>query len=277
MAIHTPIPELVQQKLEAFEHIQREFEESFHFVQMVQGQQRFAVFPLDHTMRYIHSLWLCERKDRLLSVYRNIERYEGSYCLNLLQNWQKKGECAEVVAFLTRKLDTLPFEDITRQIEQARRSESETEGGLTRRLIEGRGVLLNRGMNLMQALDGLFSIPEAALLNEVRVACEQFGHHPSQIKRQLAEQDSPLYTYIPHQTLAQRNMALMNKLGVHVMNKPGDQPGERSWRVLEPTVPPGPFAEHVIPGYVELTSPGHNNPKDLRFVYMPERSEEGTV
>lgn len=275
--MHTPIPELVQQKLEAFERIQREFEESFHFVQRVQGQQRYAVFPPNHTVRYIHSLWMCERKDRLLSVYRNIERYEGRYCLELLRRWQDSGESADVVDFLSRKLDMLPLGDITRQIEQARLNAGETEGGLTRRLIEGREVLLNRGMSLMQALDGLFSIPEETLLNEVRVACEQFGHHPDQIQRQLAEIDSPLYAYVPHQLLAQRNMALMNKLGVHVMNRPSDQPGERSWRVLEPTVPHGPFAEHVIAGYVELTLPGHNNPKDLRFVDMPERSKEGTI
>ena len=46
----------------------------------------------------------------------------------------------------------------------------------------------------------------------------------------------------------------MNKLGVNVMNKPADQPGQRSWKVLEPVEPMSPYAEHVIEGYQELTS-----------------------
>src|SRR5213079_2317030 len=81
------------------------------------------------------------------------------------------------------------------------------------------------------------------------------GHQPPQIERQLAEMESPLYSYVPHQVLAKRNMVVMNKLGVNVMNKPTDQPGQRSWRVLEPTEPMSPFAEHVIEGYQELASP----------------------
>ena len=274
MATPSAIQELVNEKLAAFERLQPEFEACFHFVQLVHGQQRFNKFPLVNAVRYLHSLWVCECKDRLLSIYRNIERYEGRYCLELLLRWQE-GETADVVDFLNRKLDMLPFADLTRQISEAMKSHK--DDGLARRLIDGRGVLLNRGMNLMQALDGIFSLSEEQLISEVQLACAQYGHHPSQIERQLKEIDSQLYAYLPSRILAQRNIEVMNKMGVRVMSKPSDQPGERSWRVLEPTVPPGPFAEYVVEGYVELTSPNHNNITGLRFVDFPERSDTGTM
>ena len=105
----------------------------------------------------------------------------------------------------------------------------------------------------------------------------QYGHHPSQLEGQLAEMETPLYAYVPHQVLAQRNMAVMNKLGVNVMDQPTDQPGQRSWRVLQPTEPPGPYAEHIIERYQELISPSHNNVKAHRFVDRPERSNTGTM
>ncbi len=274
MATTSVMQELVNEKLAAFERLQPEFEACFHFVQLVHGQQRFNKFPLVNAVRYLHSLWVCECKDRLLSIYRNIERYEGRYCLELLLRWQE-GETADVVDFLNRKLDMLPFADLTRQISEAMKSHK--DDGLARRLIDGRGVLLNRGMNLMQALDGIFSLSEEQLISEVQLACAQYGHHPSQIERQLKEIDSQLYAYLPSRILAQRNIEVMNKMGVRIMSKPSDQPGERSWRVLEPTVPPGPFAEYVVEGYVELTSPNHNNITGLRFVDFPERSDTGTM
>jgi len=274
MATTSAMQELVNEKLAAFERLQPEFEACFHFVQLVHGQQRFNKFPLVNAVRYLHSLWVCECKDRLLSIYRNIERYEGRYCLELLLRWQE-GETADVVDFLNRKLDMLPFADLTRQISEAMKSHK--DDGLARRLIDGRGVLLNRGMNLMQALDGIFSLSEEQLISEVQLACAQYGHHPSQIERQLKEIDSQLYAYLPSRILAQRNIEVMNKMGVRIMSKPSDQPGERSWRVLEPTVPPGPFAEYVVEGYVELTSPNHNNITGLRFVDFPERSDTGTM
>ena len=89
--------------------------------------------------------------------------------------------------------------------------------------------------------------------------------------------ETPLYSYIPHQALAQQNMVVMNKLGVDVMTKPTDQPGQRSWRVLEPAEPRHPFAEHIIEGYQELTSPIHNNIRGERFVDRPERSNRMQV
>jgi hypothetical protein len=266
----TPItPELIKQKLEAFDRLQAEFEESFRFVQNVHGQQRFLSFPVADSVRYLHALWVCECKDRLLSIYKNIERYEGRYSLKLLRRWQE-GDTADVVDFLNRKLDMLPFAEITRQVHEARHQLKNE--GLARRLEHGRTVLLNRSMNLMQALNAIFVMPEDELVREVQVACAQYGHHPSQLEKQLAEMETPLYAYVPHQALAQRNMAVMNKMGMKVMNLPTDQPGERSWRVLEPTEPPGPFAEHVLEGYVALTLPDHNNLRRLRFVDLPERS-----
>ena len=265
---------LIQQKVAAFEQIEAEFLACFRFMQDVHGRKRFASFPVEYSVRYLHALWVCECKDRLLSIYKNIVRYEGGRCLQLLRQWQM-GNSADVVEFLQQKLDTQPFGELTRQYHHALQEGGEF--GLARRLAHGRSVLLNRGMNLMQALDAIFALSEEQLLKEVQVACMQYGHHPSQIEIQLAELESPLYAYVPHQALAQRNMVLMNKLGIDVMNKPTDQPGQRSWRVLEPTEPMHPFAEHVIKGYQELVSPSHNTIRDHQFVDRPERSEDLTV
>jgi hypothetical protein len=268
MATQTPV-NLVQQKLEAFEQIQPEFEASFCFVQDVHGQRRFSTFPVQETVHYLHALWICECKDRLLSVYKNITRYEGQLCLSLLQRWQA-GESAEVVAFLQRKLDGMPFAELTRQIQAAQLAHS-VDSGLVRRLAHGRQILLNRGMNLMQALDALFVLQEDVLLREVQAACRTYRHSPSQIEQQLVAMKSPLYTYVPHQCLAQQNMVVMNTLGMAVMTLPTDLPGERSGKVLVPKEPLPPFAEHVVMGYVELTAPWHNNLNAHRFFDRPEQ------
>ena len=140
---------LAQQKLEAFERLQSEFEASFHFVQEVHGQRRFSSFPVMESVHYLHSLWICECKDRLPSIYKNIERFEGSYCLDLLQRWQE-GDTADVIAFLHAKLDGFPFVELTYQIIDAKTTRPEDDG-LVRRLTHGRQTLLNRSMNLMQA------------------------------------------------------------------------------------------------------------------------------
>jgi hypothetical protein len=269
------IPALVQQKLEAFERLQPEFEACFQFVQDVHGQQRFASFPVAFTVRYLHSLWICEHKSRLLSVFQTIKEYEGKTCLELLRHWQGDENTADVVAFLQRKLDMLPFADLTRQVQAARYAR--TDDGLASRLMHGRAVLLNRGVNLMMALDALFALPQEELLQQVRTACEQYGHTPDQIARQLQEEDSPLYSYVPHQMLAQRNMRVMNALGVNVLRKPADLPGQRTWRVVPSTEPLSPFAEQVVSGYIELTAPLHNNLKVDPFIDRPEQSHSGTV
>jgi hypothetical protein len=266
---------LAEQKLAAFEQLQPEFEASFRFVQEVHGQRRFAAFPVAETVSYLHALWVCERKDRLLSIYKNIVRYEGQHCLSLLQRWQA-GETAAVVAFLQRKLDVLPFADLMHQIQEAKTARHSGDG-LLRRLVYGRLVLLNRAMYLLQALDGIFALPEENLMREVRVACVSSGHAPSQIEQQLAEVENPLSCYAPHQLLAQRNMLVMNTLGISVMTLPTDLPGERSWKVVAPTEPRCPFAESVIQGYQELVSPSHNNLKGHRFVDRSERSNVAGV
>ena len=270
MATTQSVPELINQKLEAFERLQPEFEVCFQFVQNVHGQQRFTSFPVADSVRYLHALWVCECKDRLLSVYKNIRRYDGHYCLELLQRWQE-GDTADVVDFLNRKLDMLPYADLTRQIHEARHQLKNDE--LARRLEYGRLVLLNRELNLVQALDAIFTMPEDQLVKEVQVVCARFGHDPSLIKKQLAEMETALYAYVPHQALAQRNMVVMNKLGVNVMGLPTDQPAEGSESVLEPGVPLRPFAEQVVEGYVELTLPRHNNITRLRFIDFPERGD----
>ncbi len=266
---------LAEQKLEAFELLQSEFEASFHFVQEVHGQRRFATFPVAETVHYLHALWVCERKDRLLSVYKNIVRYEGQHCLALLQQWQS-GETSAVIAFLQRKLDALPFAAIMQQIEEAKTIRHAGDG-LLRRLLHGRLVLLNREMNLLQSLDGIFTLSDDELLQAVQTACISYGHTPNQIEQQLAEVDKPLSSYAPHQLLAQRNMQMMNTLGITVMILPTDLPGERSWKVAAPTEPLRPFAESVIRGYQELGSPSHNNLKEHRYIDRPERSDKATM
>ncbi len=265
------VEELAKQKLEAFKRLQPEFEASFHFVQEMHGQRRFSAFPVMETVHYLHALWICECKDRLLSVYKNIERYEGRYCLELLRRWQE-GETADVIAFLHRKLDGLPFAELTRQIQEAMTA-SKADNGLVRRLMHGRLTLLSRSMNLMQAFDAIFALSEDDLRQEVRVACAHYGHNPAQIEQQLAEMEVPLYSYMPHRLLAQQNMLVMNKSGVNVMVLPTDRPGERSSKVATPEEPLQPFAEHLIEGYLELVSPSHNNLMRHRFVDRPELSE----
>jgi len=266
--------DLVNQKLEAFEQLQTEFEASFRFVQDVHGQRRLPTFSIADIVHYLHALWVCECKDRLLSVPKTIKRYEGRYCLELLRSWQK-GNTADVVAFLDRKLDMLPFAEITHQVHEAQQPGGDY--GLAQRLIHGRANLLNRGMNLMRALDAIFALPEGELVKEVQAGCVHYGHTPSQIEQQLAEMDNSLYSYLRHQTLARRNMAVMNKMGIGVTARSVDQPGQRSWRVLKPAEPMSPYAEHVIEGYLELTLPAHNNILGLRFVDFPERSNIAEV
>src|SRR5689334_2963105 len=193
MATIVMVPQLVQQKLQAFERLEPEFEDCFLFVQDVHGQKRFSSFPVTYTVRYLHALWICEYKTCLLSVPKTVKEYEGQLCLQLLRNWQEKEDTADIVDFLHRKLDMLPLADITRQIHEALHTSTNTR--LAQRLMHGRTVLLNRGINLMQALDAIFALSEDALLMNVREACTQYGHLPEQIVLQLEEMQLPLYSF----------------------------------------------------------------------------------
>jgi hypothetical protein len=136
-----------------------------------------------------------------------------------------------------------------------------TNDHLIKRLVYGRMVMLNRGMNLFRALDSIFSLPEEELQNAVSMACEQYGHRPNQIAQQLQELDSSLFAFVPHQVLAQRNMLVMNKVGVNVLSKPEDHPDWRSWfrRASTSGTTFSPFAELVVQPYLDMTSPDHNN------------------
>lgn len=275
MARNVETQTIVEQKLAAFNRLQPEFEACFQFIEDVHGQKRFPVFSVADIVYYLHALWIGECKTLLLSVSKTVKEYEGRLCLDLLQNWQQEGDTADVVVFLQRKLDMLPLADITRQIHEATHVHGKDD--LSQRLLHGRTIMLNRGINLMTMLDTLFSLPEEELAQAIHKACEQYHHLPAQITQQLAEMDTPLYAFVPHQSLAQRNMTVMNKLGVNVIQRPADLPGQRSWRVMEPTEPLSPFAEQVVPGYQELVTPTHNNVKEDRFVDRPERDETGTV
>jgi hypothetical protein len=271
MRIASQDQEIVQQKLAAFERLQPEFESSFRYVQAMHGQQRFMTISTADIVRYLHGLWVCEIKDRLLGISRTILRYEGGLCLELLAQWQR-GEMAEVMAFLQRKLDSLPVADLTRQMQSAQQA---GRMELAQRLAYGRTVVINRGLNLLRALDTICSQPAGTVLAEVRAACAQLGHTLEQIPQQIAELDTPLYAYLPHRALAQRNMVVMNALGVSVTAGAADQPGNRSDRVLSPASLTGPYAEIVIGDYHELTSPNHNNPRGDRFVDQLEPTIAG--
>jgi hypothetical protein len=212
-------------------------------------------------VRYLHALWVGECKTCLLSVARTVKVYEGRLCLELLQRWQEDSDTASVVDFLTRKLDTLPLADISRQIQEVQRAHM--NDNLVKRLVCGRLVMLDRGMNLFQALDSIFALPEEELQKVVSAACERYGHRPNQIAQQLQELDSPLFAFVPHHVLARRNMLVMNKVGVNVLSKPEDLPDRRSWcrSTSVSTAMFPPFAELVVQPYLDMTSPDHNNMK----------------
>src|SRR5437764_7530250 len=122
------------------------------------GQRRFSALPVIESVHYLHALWICECKDRLLSIYNNIERYGGRYCLHLLRRWQER-DTANVIDFLYRKLDGFPFAELTRQIQEAK-STSSVDANLVGRLVHGRLILFNRFMNLMQALDAILALSD---------------------------------------------------------------------------------------------------------------------
>ena len=266
------VPEIIEQKLATFAAMREEFEASFRFLQEIHGQKRVETFSVADAVRYLHARWICERKGRVLSIAKTSKEYEGGLCLELLRDWQA-GDTASVVDFLSHRLDMLPLSDITRQMQEL--DKEQRDKGLLKRLEHGRLVMLNRGMNLMHLLDTLFVLSEEELLQAVRDACVQYGHTPNQIAYQLQEMDSTLYSYIPHQSLAQQNMLVMNTLGTAVLVLPDDAPGQRSWRVVEPTEPNSPLAEHVVEGYEELVSPSHNNLNADRFVDRPEPDASG--
>jgi hypothetical protein len=240
---------LVEEKLQAFERLRPEFERCFIYVQEVQGQRRFSSFPVEQTVHYLHALWICECKDRLLSVPRTLRRYEGERCLELLRDWQQ-GETAAVVAFLQQRLDIVPFADLTLQMRRAQQQGHEL---LQHRLRHGRHVLLNRAFNLLQALDTIFAPDDSALLEQVQAACRRYGHEPAQIEQQLAELNAPRYTYLPHRLLTRENMLLMNRLGTRICG----EEGRRLWGIMggeEKQQPASPRALMVIEGYQDLTS-----------------------
>jgi len=268
------IADIIEQKLAAFAAMQEEFEASFRFLQDMHGQKRFESIVVADAVRYFHARWICECKGRVLSVAKTSKEYEGGLCLELLRQWQG-GDTPGVVDFLSRRLDMLPLADITRQVHEIQ--QEQRNDGLLERLIHGRMVMLNRGMNLMHLLDALFVLSEEELLQAVKDACVQYGHTPEQVTQQLQEMDAPLYSYVPHQSLVQQNMLVMNTMGTEVLILPDDAPGQRSWRVVQPTEPNSPLAEHVVEGYQELVSPSHNNKNADRFVDRPEPDDNGEV
>lgn len=264
--------ELISQKLAAFDALQDDFVTAFQFVQGMHGQQRLQTVPVGDAVRYLHALWLCECKDRLLSVPKTIRRYEGVQCLNLLADWQA-GDTTGVIAFMQNKLDMQPFAEFTRQLQAAWQQGNIP---LAQRLEHGRRVLLDRGYNLHAALDGIFALRQPDLMTAVQQACAQIGHTAAQIERQLSDMTTPPYAFTPHRMLAQRNMQIMNTVGVNALDRPQDEPGRRTWRVENPTMP-GPFASTPIYGYREMTSPRYNNPRHTRFVDRPDTPDAGMI
>jgi hypothetical protein len=242
---------LVAEKLKAFRQMCTEFEDCFRYVQDVHGQRRLSTFSVEQVVRYLHALWICECKDRLLSVPRTVERYAGERCLRLLRAWQEEGDTAGVVAFLQHRLDGMPFADLTRQIQQLQQLHTAGEQETLRlRLRHGRSLLLNRGIHLLQALEAIFIPTEDALMEQVRASCERYGHTSPQIEEQLAALQTPLYACVPHPLLTRENILLMNRLGASSC-----APEERrAWGVVQPRRSAEPWALLVIDGYRDLTS-----------------------
>src|SRR6185437_3954930 len=126
--------------------------------------RRFPSFPILATVHYLHALWICNRKDMLLSVPvtgrrrkgsdDRFERYEGQYALALMQQWQD-GKTADLVDFLELKLDYAPFGLIMRNYEAAIQNGDRLLAG---RLAHGRTILLNRSHNLVCALRSIFAL-----------------------------------------------------------------------------------------------------------------------
>jgi hypothetical protein len=259
------IGEPVRAKLEAFASMRAEFEACFAFVEGVHGDRRVSPFPVSEIVRYLHALWVCERKDRLLSVPKTIERYEGPRALEVLRGWQE-GDAASVVAFLQAKLDSLPFADLTRQIQEALKA-GRTE--LAERLTHGRVVLLNRAVNLDAALDSMFALAPDKLAEQARAAAAALGHSPEQITSELGSLEGPLYAYMLHPALARQNMQVMNAVGIQVTDNQADRPGARTQRVEAPRMPLPGYAQEVIQGERELASMNDNNPARLDEAMPP--------
>ena len=265
---------LIEQKLDTFDAMQAECEVCFRFVQAMHGQRRFESFVVADAVYYLHARWICERKGRLLSVAKAAKEYDGRLCLELLQKWQE-GDTSSVIRFFNSKLDLLPIGDITQQVHEV--YQQHLDDGTLERLMHGRQTLLNRGIHLTRLLEALFALPDDDLIKAVQDACVRYGHTPEQIAQQLQEIDSPLFAYVPHPLLAQRNMLVMNAVGTEALVTPVDLPGHRSWRVVKPTAERDnpPYAEHVVTGYQELVSSKHNNLSDSGFVDKTEPDESG--
>lgn len=262
------LPPLIAEKLEAFARIEPEFVECFQFVQRMQGEARLAPLTSADVVRYLHALWICDLKDRLLSVPQTASRYEGAHALALLRDWQETGASADTVAFLRRRLDAFDFALITRELEEARAREP--GGRLARRLAHGRRILLNRLANFLATLEAIFALDADQPGAAIGLAAASHGHTPAAIEGQLRDLTTAVYAFARHPALAQRNMRLMGGMGVALTAGAADRPGERTWRVAAPTMPDPPYAEQVIAGYVTLTEPWHNNPAGVRFSTWPE-------
>ncbi|GHO73712.1 hypothetical protein KSD_14830 [Ktedonobacter sp. SOSP1-85] len=176
--------------------------------------------------------------------------------MELLRGWQE-GKTAPVVAFLERKLDGLAFTGLTRKIEKAATARPPHED-LAQRLAHGRLILLNRRMNLLRALDAIFALSESDLLQEVHAASVHYGHSPQQIEQQRAQQDDTLSSSVLHPLLAQRNMVVMNTLGIHAITQQAAGGRAPSWSVVTPTDPSRPFAEYLMSAYQEQTAPSQS-------------------
>jgi hypothetical protein len=260
-------------KLAAFARIEAQFLSSFRFMEIFRGQQRMPTCTVADTVRYLHALWISECKDRLLSVHQTMGRYEGTRCLELLRSWQE-GDTTSAVAFLQSKLNHFSAAELTKQIHEARAAGRDSWAD---RLTHGRSVVLNRSFHLLQALDAIFALPEQTQIEQVRAACAQLGHTPEQIDRQLAEMQSRLYAYVPHSSLARRNMLLMNELGIQVTSAFADRPGNRTTRVQAPTSPQPPYAEQAVPGEWTLISPYHTNARLIELVSYPMVTRQSVV
>lgn len=265
------IPPLILEKLAAFDQLEPAVRASFRDVEQMHGEARFPTVPVAQIVRYLHALFLCHCKDALLSVPTTTTRYDHHGALDLLDGWQR-GETPPVVAFLEAKLDMQPFLPLARQLDAAETSGHQESA---RRLRHGMQTLLNRAHNLHAALDSIYGLPRAGLLDEVRGACAQFGHTPDEIRREREWLASTLASYLPHAELGRRNMLVMNSLGVAMTDSLSDRPGERTARVRPGTPPLPPYAENPIPRELAITPPPYSPPPYVLTAAPAPVADEG--
>ncbi len=190
-------PNIIEQKLAAFDALLPEYIASFQFIQALQGQQRLDDFTIDTVVHYLHARWVLECKDRLLGTGGTLATHEGQHCLVMLARWQT-GDTADIIEYLQHHLDTESLGVLSRQIQQASLSNGDDTAMIP--LEQGRRVMLNRNLHFLRLIDTIVATPSEVLVQRVLDASARYGHAPAAIAHQLAAFETPLYGPARHFT-----------------------------------------------------------------------------